>query len=177
MLSLAVRWSELEARKPYAKPFAVTLEEAANPTPVMVAMNGVDLIYYRQFQKSVLTLSGLLLSDPEIDGAPDPQLVWLDRLQSLLPQVITFRLHPVSEFDPNQGRQFHFELQCEPETAAARVSADALLEYQNFQAELAHQTGHLFRATEIEAIADHAERQKKWTWFLNGLMDMKPVER
>lgn len=177
MSRLEIRWSELEAKKPYARPFAVLVQGDQAAQPVMVAMNGTDLLFYRQFQKAVLTLAGALFSDADIDAAEDPQRAWLNALEAAMPQLATFRIRPISEFDPAQGRQFNFELRGEPGNIIAMLSADALLEYQNFQAELAHQSGLLYRAPEIEDIGDPAERQRKWVWFLNGLMDTQTVER
>ncbi len=46
----------------------------------------------------------------------------------------------------------------------------ALLEYQELQAVLAHQTGCLFRDLTIEDVEDVAERRRAWMGAVRGLV-------
>lgn len=55
---LQIRWTPLETVKPYARPFAVTFHEPAHGVEGSVAVDGLELGYYRQFQAAVLQLSG-----------------------------------------------------------------------------------------------------------------------
>ncbi len=157
--TLAIRWSEHEARKPYARPFGVSFGGGGS-----VAVSGADLLYYRQFQAAVLALTGELFVAPAGD-AVDPQRAWLDALAQLLPAVSTFAGRPVSSFDDKAGRLFHVDVRA-GQLAPCRLEAPALLEYQEFQAALAHQTGALYRDADVEAQQDAAPRQAAWTAVL-----------
>ena len=53
---------------------------------------------------------------------------------------------------------------------AAIVDASGLLEYQELQAVLAHQTGALFRDPAVEAVDDPGERRRAWIGALRLLM-------
>ncbi|HYA00454.1 MAG TPA: hypothetical protein VEK76_08900 [Candidatus Binatia bacterium] len=166
MPEISIRWSEHEARKPYARPFMVAFHDDAGEWLGAVALSGADLLYYRQFQAAVLALSGELFADDATETAPDPQRAWLDRLAPLLPGMDELRMRPVSSFDHDRGRVFHVEAARPGTGEPARLDAPAVLEYQELQAALAHQTGRLYRNPEIEAVADPAERHRAWLSFL-----------
>lgn len=161
MPELRVRWSESEARKPYARPFMVTFAGGDGDSVGSIAVNGADLLYYHQFQGAVLTLCGELFADPEAEASADPQRLWLDRLATLLPALAEVRVTPHSLFDERQGRQFRCTVRGEVGPTAT-VEAQALLEYQEFQAVLAHQTGCLFRDAQVEAVEDPQARRGAW---------------
>jgi hypothetical protein len=161
MPEITVRWSETEARKPYARPFMVTFLNDRGGALGSIAVSGADLLYYRQFQAAVLGLAGELFSDTEVDAAADPQRAWLDRVARLLPDAGTVEVTPVSSFDEQQGRRFKFVVVCSG-AGGARIDAPSLLEYQEFQAVVAHQTGRLFRDPAVEAVDDPRVRQAAW---------------
>jgi hypothetical protein len=171
MPRISVRWSEQEARKPYARPFMVSFWDDAGELVGAVAVSGADLLYHRQFQAAVLALAGELLVDPEIDAGADPQAAWLERLSALLPAIASLELHPVSTFDHERGRIFHVEATVPGGGEPARLEAATVLEYQELQATLAHQTGGLYRNRAIEAIDDPAARQRAWLDALSRLLD------
>ena len=50
------------------------------------------------------------------------------------------------------------------------VDAPTLLEYQDFQAALAHQTGRLLRIATVEEIDDPAHRRQAWLLWLRGVV-------
>ena len=95
MPALSIRWSEQEARKPYARPFMVSFTDDAGEPAGAVAVSGADLLYYHQFQIAVLALAGELFADAGVDSQTDPQAAWLERLSGLLPAVESLELHPV----------------------------------------------------------------------------------
>jgi hypothetical protein len=171
MPALSIRWSEQEARKPYARPFMVSFWGDAGEPVGAIAVSGADLLYHRQFQVAVLSLSGELFADAGAEAEADAQAAWLERLSGLLPPVESLELHPVSTFDHERGRLFHVEARVPRCSEPARLEAPAVLEYQELQASLAHQTGHLYRNPAIEAIADPAERQRAWVAALAGLLN------
>lgn len=171
--TLAIRWSEYEARKPYARPFAVSFHDESGASLGGIAASGHDLLYYRQFQAAVLALAGELFREPRVETAVDQQRAWLDLLAGLLPAAPAVVLIPQSEFHSQQGRVFHFDLDWES-CPWARFEAPSLLEYQEFQAALAHQTGHLYRRADIEELGDPRARQLAWTEGLGGLL-RRPV--
>jgi hypothetical protein len=166
MPDLSVRWSETEARKPYARPFMVTFLDDDGGALGSIAVSGADLLYYRQFQAAVLGLAGELFSDAAVDVAADPQRVWLDRVARLLPDAGLAGVTPCSSFDEHEGRRFMFSVVCG--AGSARVDAPSLLEYQEFQAVIAHQTGCLFRDPDVEAVEDPQARQAAWIAGLRG---------
>lgn len=167
--ALAVRWSEHEARKPYARPFAVTFHDGAGRPLGGITASGHDLLYYSQFQGAVITLAGELFREPSVEAAEDPQRAWLDVLTPLLPAAPDLVLIPESEFDPREGRVFHARLGWE-ECTWTRFGAGSLLEYQEFQAALAHQTGRLHRHAVIEGITDPDRRRRRWIEELAGML-------
>jgi hypothetical protein len=162
MPGLQVRWSEAEASKPYARPFMVSFSDDDGVIAGSVAVNGSDLMYYRQFQAAVAALTGELFRDPRADAAADQQRAWLDRLTELLPAAGRPQITPLSDFDDHHGRIFRFKVDIGAPRAAI-VDAPALLEYQEFQAMIAHQTGRLFRDAAVEAVADADARHATWT--------------
>ena len=169
MPSLRIRWSESEARKPYARPFMVTFSGDDGTDVGSVALNGADLLYYTQFQTAVLSLAGELFVDADVEASPDPQRAWLDRMAGLLPAVGAITVTPRSTFDDNQGRVFRLAVTAEGGRAAI-VDARGLLEYQELQAVLAHQTGGLYRDLAIEEVADAADRRRAWMTALRRLV-------
>ena len=94
MADIRVRWSELEARKPYARPFMVTFVGDEGSDVGSVALNGADLTYYTHFQTAVLALAGELFVDPAVEEAADPQRAWLDRIAGLLPPLGEISIAP-----------------------------------------------------------------------------------
>lgn len=165
MPGLQIRWSEAEATKPYARPLMVTFSDDDGSVSGSIAVSGADLLYYRQFQVAVMTLTGELFRDAGAESTADAQRAWLSRLAQLLPPAGPVRIDPVSSFDDSSGRAFRFEVHCDAPRHAS-VDASVVLEYQEFQAALAHQTGHLFRERGIEDIDDPASRHAAWTSFL-----------
>ena len=106
MPSLRIRWSEQEARKPYARPFMVTFTADDGTDVGSVALNGADLLYYTQFQTAVLSLAGELFVDTAVEASGDSQRAWLDRIAGLIPKIGVIGITPRSTFDDNQGRVF-----------------------------------------------------------------------
>jgi hypothetical protein len=171
MPAISVRWSEQEARKPYARPFMVSFADDAGEVIGSVAVSGADLLYYRQFQAAVLALAGELFADAAVDAAPDGQVAWLERLSAVLPVVDGLELRPVSTFDHDRGRMFHVEARVPGCPAPATLEAPSVLEYQELQATLAHQTGRLYRNHAVEGVDDPAERQHAWLRLLGDLLE------
>lgn len=170
MPAISVRWSEQEARKPYARPFMVSFAGDDGEVIGSVAVSGADLLYHRQFQVAVLALAGELFVDGSLAEEPDAQAAWLERLSALLPAVDDLELRPVSTFDHDRGRVFHVEARVPGCPAPARVEAPAVLEYQELQATLAHQTGRLYRNRALEGIVEPEERQRAWLDLLGELL-------
>ncbi len=169
MASLELRWSEQEARKPYARPFMVTFVNDAGDQLGSVAVNGSDLVYWRQFVAAVAALTGELFIRDDVDSAADPQRAWLHKLTEMMPPATDVAVTPRSTFDPQQGRVFGFAVSC-AENRAAIVGARTLLEYQEFQAEIAHQCGLLLRISAVEEIDDDAPRQRAWLSWLRAVV-------
>ena len=134
-----------------------------------VALSGSDLLYCRQFGVAVAALCGELFLLDRVDSAADPQRAWLETLTSLMPSAAMIRVTPRSTFDPEAGRVFGFEV-ASPDGTAAVVDAPTLLEYQEFQAALAHQTGRLLRVAAVEEIDDAAPRRQAWLLWLRDLV-------
>jgi hypothetical protein len=166
---LRIRWSEHEARKPYARPFGVSFDDEAGAPLGGVALSGADLLYYRQFKAAVLALTGELFADSAVDSAADQQRAWLDTLAGLLPAAGAPRIRPASSFDGERGRIFSFMVALDG-TDVASVEAATLMEYQEFQAALAHQAGVLFRTPEVEAVEEPAQRGLAWERELRDLV-------
>src|SRR5450631_2235372 len=113
-----------------------------------VALNGADLLYSRQFCVAVAALSGELFRLDQVDAAPNPQRAWLEILTGLMPAT---------------------EVACTGGTVAV-VDAPTLLEYQEFQAALAHQTGRLLRVPVVEAVDDSEPRRRAWLLWLSEVV-------
>lgn len=171
MAGLSLRWSEHEARKPYARPFGVSFIGGEGTSMGSIAVSGMDLLYYRQFQVAVLALAGELYHDPEVEADAEPQGRWLDRLGQLLPAAGALILRPVSLFDHDRGRVFRVTVEMAGRATPASLEPQSLLEYQELQAALAHQTGRLYRDVEVERIADPGRRQSSWIACLDGLLE------
>ena len=169
MPSMRVRWSESEARKPYARPFMVTFSGDDGTDVGSVALNGADLLYYHQFQAAVLSLAGELFVDTAIEASADPQRAWLDRVAGLVPAVGEITITPRSTFDEHQGRVFRMVIAASDGRTAV-VDAPGLLEYQELQAVLAHQTGCLYRDLAVEAVEDISARRRAWMGVLRILV-------
>jgi hypothetical protein len=169
MATLRLRWSEHEARKPYARPFMVSFVDDAGTALGSVALNGSDLLYCRQFVSAVAGLCGELFLLESVDAAPDPQRAWLEMLAPLLPATDVTGVTPRSTFDHQTGRVFGFEVVC-ADGSSALVDASTLLEYQDFQAALAHQTGRLLRIATVEEIDDPAHRRQAWLLWLRDVV-------
>jgi hypothetical protein len=167
MPSLRVRWSESEARKPYARPFMVTFVSDDGADVGSVALNGAELLYYAHFQTAVLSLAGELFVDTAAEASPDPQRAWLDRIAEVLPALGDISITPKSSFDEHNGRVFRLIVTA-ADGRTASVDAASVLEYQELQAVLAHQTGCLFRDHVIEDVADVAERRRAWMSAVRG---------
>ncbi len=170
MATLRLRWSEHEARKPYARPFMVSFVDDDGTDLGSIALNGADLLYWRQFGGAVAALSGELFVLDTVDSAPDPQRAWLETLTPLLPAVTTVTVVPRSTFDHERGRVFGFVV-TGAGGADAVVDGPTLLEYQDFQAALVHQTGSLLRVAAIEQIDDAAPRRRAWLHWLRDVVE------
>jgi hypothetical protein len=175
MPAISVRWSEQEARKPYARPFMVSFSDETGASLGAVAVSGADLLYYHQFQIAVLGLAGELFADAEVDARTDAQAAWLERLSTLLPPVEELELRPVSSFDHDRGRLFHIEAVIPGSAEPALLEAPTAFQYQELQAAVAHQTGRLYRNLAVEEISDPAERQRAWLRVLGVALD-RPAE-
>jgi hypothetical protein len=117
----------------------------------------------------VLALAGELFVDAAVEASPDPQRVWLDRIAQLMPPLEEITVTPRSSFDEHNGRVFRLMVST-ADGRTASVDAAALLEYQDLQAVLAHQTGCLFRRTAIEEVGDVTERRRAWTAAVRSLV-------
>jgi hypothetical protein len=166
---LSVRWSEHEARKAYARPFGVSFTDAAGSALGGVAVSGADLLYYRQFKAAVLALAGELFADAAVDSSADQQRAWLDRVGELIPRAGELRVRPKSSFEHERGRTFRFSVERDS-AVLAEVDAPTLLEYQEFQAAVAHQAGVLYRLTEVETVQDPARRAVTWERALRRIV-------
>lgn len=169
MARLEIRWSVHESVKPYARPFAVRFLEDEGDVFGAVAVTGADLLYFRQFQAAVLTLTGELYRDLRVADADDPQMAWLDVLSDLLPALPHLRAQPVSGFDDSAGRVFRCRLDGVG-LAGATISAASLLDYQEFQAAVAHQTGYLYRNPDVEAVVEPGARHALWFDAVNEFL-------
>jgi len=161
MPRIQIRWSEHEARKPYARPFGVSFLADDGSSVGSVAVNGSDLLYYRQFQAVVLQLAGELFVDERVDSATDPQRAWLDAVGEVLPKVSRIGVTPESSFSESDGRAFELSVALDG-GLTVRVNAATLLEYQEFQAAVAHQSGRLYRNRTVEAVDDPLQRHLAW---------------
>ena len=130
-------------------------------------MSGADLLYLRQFQAAVLSLSGEMFLDSTITATGDLQRAWLDRIGALVPRANEFSAVPSSTFDDSAGRIFRFGIVVDGHECCV-MDAQTLLEYQEFQAVLAHQSGRLYRDAAVEAIDDPQSRYAAWMGVLRA---------
>jgi len=157
-----IRWSELEARKPYASPFGVRFVDDSGADTGSVAVNGADLVYYRQFQHAVLRLGGELFVHAAVERDTDPEGAWLDVLQPKLGEFTPTAIEPRTYFDERVGdRRFQFVVHSQ-QGAECSVDSSALTEYQELQAAVAHLTGRLIRDRSIETVEDGEQRRRAW---------------
>ena len=159
----------LEARKPYASPFGVTFLDDSGEGIGGIAVNGPDLVYYRQFQQAVLRLAGELFSIAQVDLSSDPQRAWLDVLGAKMTELAPLQLRGRSFFD-EQSHERRFRYSVLGSGADCHVGAPVVADYQELQAALAHLTGRLYRNTEIEAIDDTERRRTAWMQALRTIM-------
>ncbi len=168
--TLRLRWSEHEAPKPYARPFMVSFVGDDGTDLGSIAVSGADLLYWRQFGAAVAALSGELFVLDIVDSASDPQRAWLEILSPLLPPAVAMRISPRSTFDHERGRIFGFVVSGTG-VADAVVDGPTLLEYQDFQAALVHQTGRLLRVASVEEHGDPGPRHHAWITWLRAVVD------
>lgn len=170
MADFSIRWSALEARKPYASPFGVTFLDDAGDGIGGIAVNGPDLVYYSQFQQAVLRLTGELFSVGEVDAAADSQRAWLDRLSGKMAPLDALDLRPESFLDERaHERRFRFAV-AGIAGIDRGVDAAVLSDYQELQAALAHLTGRLYRNAAVEAVEDVEKRRLAWMRALRTLL-------
>ena len=104
---MRVRWSESEARKPYARPFMVTFVSDDGTDVGSVALNGADLLYYTHFQTAVLSLDGRALHRlRRRGGSPTRSARGSTASPALIPPLGEITMTPRSSFDEHQGRVF-----------------------------------------------------------------------
>lgn len=131
-----------------------------------VALNGSDLLYWRQFVVAVASLTGELFIHDDVDSAADPQRAWLGKLTRMMPTAEDVAITPSSTFDHERGRVFGFRIDCGGDRHGV-VDARTLLEYQELQAAIAHQCGRLLQVAEVESVDDPALRQRAWLSWLS----------
>ena len=175
MARLQLRWSEHEARKPYARPFMVTFVNDDAEELGSIGVSGADLVYWRQFVVAVAALTGELFIHDDVDDAADPQRVWLQKLTQMMPPAGEVTITPASTFDHDHGRVYGFRV-TSGEDRHGVVDARTLLEYQELQAAIAHQCGRLLRVASVEAVEDAAPRQRAWLDWLNEKVTRPSVE-
>ena len=120
-----------------------------------------------------MSLSGEIFVDDTISEAADPQRAWLDRVGALVPRAAEFSAVPSSAFDDHAGRGFHFQIAVGGRECCV-MDAPTLLEYQEFQATLAHQSGMLYRDAAVEMIDDPQSRHAAW---MRALRSREPPSR
>lgn len=174
MAEFSIRWSALEARKPYASPFGVMFVDDDGMGIGGIAINGPDLVYYRQFQQAVLRLAGELFTVAAVDASADPQRAWLDVLAGKMPEFQPLRLQGASFYD-EQARERRFRFSVLGLDSDCHLGAPAVAEYQELQAALAHLTGRLYRNAAIESIDDAEQRRSAWMLELHGIL-VRPDE-
>ena len=169
MAEFSIRWSALEARKPYASPFGVLFADDHGMDIGGIAVNGPDLVYYRQFQGAVLRLAGEVFSIADVDASSDPQRAWLDVLARKMPRLQALELRGASFYD-DQARERRFRFSVVGVDTESHVGAPVVADYQELQAALAHLTGHLYRNPEIESIENAERRRSAWMLALRAIL-------
>jgi len=165
-----IRWSQLESRKPYARPFGVLFFDDQGRDLPSVAVGGADLLFYEQFRAVVLSFLGEVFAEPRAETADDVQRAWLDVLSELLPRADVEAISAVPAQDADRGVHHVFDVALAGSAEATRLEAEEVLDYQVFQAAVAHQTGRLFRDPDIEATSDAGERRRLWASRVSGLL-------
>jgi hypothetical protein len=174
MAQLKVRWSEHEARKDYARPFGVGFLDDNGDQLTAIAVNGRELLYYRDFQGAVLSLLGELFLHPQVEASTEPQSAWLGIVSELLPSLDELSLAATSTFDQVEGRTVQVEV-LSSGTPLTTVPASLVFDYQELQAVVAHQTGKLLRVPDVESIEDDLARARAWTaWVSSHLTKLDP---
>lgn len=153
----------------------VTFVDADGEQLGSVALSGSDLLYWRQFVVAVAALTGELFIHDQVDSAADPQRAWLQKLTQMMPAAENIAVRPRSSFDHEHGRVFGFEVSCGDDRSAV-VDSRTLLEYQDFQAAIAHQCGRLLRISPVEDLDDRAQRQRAWLAWLSDAVARPGVE-
>ena len=171
MATLRLRWSEHEARKPYARPFMVSFVDDDGDDLGSIALNGADLLYWRQFGGAVAALSGELfvLDAVESRCRPSARLAG-DPRAAAARRPTRCASRPRSTFDHERGRIFGFVVSGAGD-ADAVVDGPTLLEYQDFQAALVHQTGRLLRVDAVEQHDDAGPRRRAWITWLRDVVE------
>lgn len=170
MADFSLRWSALEAPKPYASPFGVLFLDDTGAGIGGIAVNGPDLVYYRQFQGAVLRLAGEVFSVARVERSPDPQREWLDVLADKMAGLDSLQLRAATYYDEQaHERRFRFSMLGEG-GEECHVGAAVVTDYQELQAALAHLTGRLYRNIEIEAIDDMERRRSAWMHALRTIL-------
>ena len=160
----------LESRTPYARPFGVLFREPGRP-PRGLTLTGAELLFYGAFRTAVLEMLGEIVDDAAAEAAEDPQRAWLDGLAALLPSGTLKAVVPVDHQDPRYGMQYRFEVHlANGQGDPALADAGTVLDYQQLQAVVAHQTGALVRLPEIESIGDAGVRRAAWIAVVRRLL-------
>jgi hypothetical protein len=165
-----IRWSQLEARKPYARPFGVFFADDKGLSPVGLAVDGADLLFYEQFRVAVLAMLGEIFSEPRAEASEDVQRAWLDVISELLPDAALESITPIDAQDELRGMHYRFVVRLVGVDDPARLEAEQVLDYQLFQAIVAHQTGRVLRDPGVEGVADSAARRRLWAQRVHGLL-------
>jgi hypothetical protein len=172
MSRFTVRWSHLESRRPGARPFGVLFEDDIGGSAAGLTVDGADLLYYEQFRSAVLAMLGVVFRDTAVEASDDAQRAWLDLLTTAIPPAVLEAIALTDAQDASRGVHHLFTavLAGEPRLTADGLEAGQVLDYQQLQAAIAHQTGRLLRDTDVEAVADEQERRRAWATRVAGLL-------
>lgn len=165
-----IRWSQLEARKPYARPFGVLFADDKGLPTVGLAVDGADLLFYEQFRLAVLTMLGEIFNEPRAEASEDVQRAWLDVISELLPVATVESITPIDAQDELRGLHYRFVVRVVGVADPAQLEAEQVLDYQLFQAIVAHQTGRVLRDAGVESVADPAARRRLWAQRVQALL-------
>jgi hypothetical protein len=165
-----IRWSQLESQKPFARPLGVLFFDDQGRSLPSVAVSGADLLFYEQFRAEVLSLLGEVFTEPSAETAGDTQRAWLDLLSELLPSADVEGIVPVPVQDADRGVHHVFAITLAGGAERPMLEAEQVLDYQEFQAAVAHQSGRLFRDHEVEAVEDHGARRRLWSTRVSALL-------
>ena len=172
MARFEVRWSQLESRTAGARPFGIIFREPLGGSAPGLTVDGADLLFYEQFRSAVLTMLGVVYTEPQVEDSADVQRAWLDVLAGVLPPAAVRELRVTDAQDDRLGVHHRFTavVSGEPPAQADGLVAEQVLDYQLLQAAVAHQTGRLVRVGHVEAIADPAVRRHAWARTVAGLL-------